>query len=76
MDDDDDDHLLPSVLPVLTEDEDPKTPGAAASTDLPPAPGAPGPDEDGLDGLDGDLNLFTAWVCQQPQTPARVAEAV
>lgn len=76
LDDDDDDHLLPSVLPVLTEDEDPKTTGAAASTDLPPAPGAPGPDEDGLDGLDGDLNLFTAWVCQQPQTPARVAEAV
>jgi hypothetical protein len=44
--------------------------------------------QDGLDGLDGpldggqggqggqDLNLFTAWVCQQPQTPARVAEAV
>lgn len=92
MDDDDDDHMLASVLPVLTEDEDPNTgTGAASSTDLPMppgvscAPGAQGEDAENQDGLDGpldggqggqDLNLFTAWVCQQPQTPARVAEAV
>ena len=77
--------MLPSVLPVLTEDEDPNTgTGAASSTDL-PMPQSDAENQDGLDGLDGpldggqggqDLNLFTAWVCQQPQTPARVAEAV
>lgn len=88
LDDDDDDHMLPSVLPVLTEDEDPNTgTGAASSTDL-PMPQGDAENQDGFDGLDGpldggqggqggqDLNLFTAWVCQQPQTPARVAEAV
>lgn len=80
--------MLPSVLPVLTEDEDPNTgTGAASSTDL-PMPQGDAENQDGFDGLDGpldggqggqggqDLNLFTAWVCQQPQTPARVAEAV
>eukprot|EP00435_Cladocopium_sp_Y103_P025915 s418_g6.t1 len=94
LDDDDDDHLLASVLPVLTDEDEDLNTGAASSTDLPGVPPPPGVCAPGAPGLENqenqdghpadaaqgppgqDLDLFTAWVCQQPQTPARVAEAV